>query len=156
MTQRDYIANLIDVLNMMDEALRWLERSYSACKSIGVKEQYLEEEFDSFETLTSRFARVSDIAIQKVFRSIDKVEFEDSGTMIDIINRAHKRELFDTIDEIRQIRDLRNSITHEYATNNLTGIFTDTLQFTPVLLKLVEKIKKYCSKYYLEGDTEKK
>lgn len=155
MNQQDYILNIIDTLKTLDEALHWLNRSYNICKNIGVKEHYSEEEFDSLETLTSRFARVSDIVVQKVFRSIDKAEFEDSGTMIDVINRAHKRGLFDTIDEIRMVRDLRNNIVHEYEKNNLIEIFKDTLHFTPILLKSVERIKAYCSKYTVKDDKEK-
>ena len=45
------------------------------------------------ENLTSRFSRTIDLIVNKVFRSIDYVELEDSGTLIDVVNRAEKREL---------------------------------------------------------------
>jgi hypothetical protein len=58
-----------------------------------VKANYSDDEFDDMETLASRFARVSDIIFQKLFRNIDQVELEDKGSFIDAVNRAHKREL---------------------------------------------------------------
>ena len=91
MKQKDLILNLFDTINILDNAVHWLKRSYTICSGIGVKESYTEEESDDLETLTSRFARVSDILIQKAFRSIDAVEFENKGTLIDVVNRAHKR-----------------------------------------------------------------
>jgi len=39
------------------------------CRGIGIKENYTGDEFDAFETLTARFARSSDMLIQKIFRS---------------------------------------------------------------------------------------
>jgi hypothetical protein len=150
MMQKDYVLNLFETLELLDSALSWLKRSYGICSEIGIKNEYSEEEFDAFETLTSRFARVSDITIQKVFRSIDKVEFEEGGTLIDIINRAHKRRLFDEINDIRMIRDLRNSIAHEYAKARLEDLFREVLASTPRLFMLSEKIASYCQRYRTE------
>ena len=134
---------------MLDEALSWLNRSYKKCFEIGIKENYSDDEFDVFETLTSRYARVADILIQKVFRSIDAVEFESGGTMIDVINRVHKRGLFESVDEVRQIKDLRNDIAHEYVLYDIKSIFNETFYFTPKLLGIVENTKKYCKKYII-------
>lgn len=147
MTQNDYINNLIETLKLLDDSLYWLKRSYNICLKIGILEDYNDEEFDHYETLTSRFARVSDIITQKVFRSIDAVEFEEGGTLLDVLNRAHKRNLFESIDDIRFIRDLRNHIIHEYDKINLKTLFQDILKHTPNLFEIIEKTKKYCNKY---------
>ncbi|MFW5721649.1 MAG: hypothetical protein ACOCWW_04630, partial [Bacteroidota bacterium] len=105
-------------------------------------------EFDIFETLTSRYARVVDILIHKVFRSIDSVELVNEGTMIDVINRSHKRGLFENVDEIRQIKDLRNEITHEYVMENIKNVFNETFRFTPKLFNIIESTKNYCETLY--------
>jgi hypothetical protein len=39
-------------------------------------------DFDAFESLTSRYARVTDMILQKLFRCLDAVELEDSGTLL--------------------------------------------------------------------------
>lgn len=147
MTNKDYIDNLARDLEMLAKSLRWLRRSYAICTGIGVKPAYDEEESDAIETLTSRYARTSDIIINKVFRSIDKVEFEEGGTMIDVINRAHKRGLFDSVEEIRTIKDLRNKIAHEYAREDVEAVYAQVLSFTPQIFALAEKVVAYSSRY---------
>lgn len=147
MTNNDYIQNLTLDLDILDKSLYWLRRSYGICTKIGVKPTYSEEEYDAIETLTSRYARTSDIIVQKVFRAIDKVEFEESGTMIDVINRAHKRGLFDSIDEIRTIKDLRNKIAHEYAKEDVESVYAQVINFTPEIFGLAARILSYCSRY---------
>ena len=142
--QKDYIANLKENLDILDDALSWFNRSYKKCSEIGIKENYTADEFDIFETLTSRYARVVDILIQKVFRSIDAVEFEGHGTMIDVVNRAHKRRLFKSVDEIRRIKDLRNEITHEYVMEDIKNIFKETFFFAPKLMEIINSTKSYC------------
>jgi hypothetical protein len=42
-----------------------LQYSYEKCVQIGIKNDYNYEELESFEALTSRFARLSDLIIQK-------------------------------------------------------------------------------------------
>lgn len=147
MMQRDYILILQDTLKDMDESCQWLKRSYGICQAIGVKDSYCDDEFDAFETLTGRFARTCDMIIQKGFRSIDKVEFEDCGTLIDALNRAHKRGLIDSIDEIRIVRDLRNEIVHEYRRSNLQKSFQSILAQTQRLFTLLDRIRDYCRQY---------
>ena len=146
MTNNDYIQNLIHDLDTLEKSLYWLRRSFTICTSIGVKSEYSEDEFDAIETLTSRYARTSDIIIQKIFRSIDKVEFEDSGTMIDVINRAYKRGLFDSVDEIRTIKDLRNKIAHEYAKEDIESVFAQVINFTPEIFRIAARVREYCEK----------
>lgn len=154
MKQADFLLYLQETLAQLEDALHWLHRSYRQCGRIGLKAEYSEAEFDKFEALTSRFARVSDILIQKVYRSIDAVEFESGGTMIDVVNRAEKRGLVDSVDDVRLIRDLRNSIAHEYLKESLVEIFQDTLRLTPELIALVERAKGYCRRFETTEDDE--
>jgi uncharacterized protein YutE (UPF0331/DUF86 family) len=147
MKQRDYIKNLFEVLRQLDEAMYWLKRSDEICRKIGIKDGYREEEFDAFETLTSRFSRSSDMIIQQVFRSIDKIEFETEGTLLDALNRASKRGFIQSIEEIREIRELRNDIVHEYTPTDLKRLFGDVLKYSKILFDIVERIKKYSQKF---------
>lgn len=147
MTQKDYIEKLLEDLTELDDALHWLKRSYDICRDIGIKPGYKEEEFDAFETLTARFARFSDMLIQKIFRSIDKIEFEKDGTLLDVLNRSHKRGLITSIDEIREIRELRNDISHEYTPRELKELFDDTLKQTATLFEIIDRVDKYVEKF---------
>ena len=79
MTSQEAIENLFKTIELSENAMAWLKRSYGICEQIGFKDDYSDEEFDAFETLTSRYARISDILIHKVFRAIDTVELEYGG-----------------------------------------------------------------------------
>ena len=78
---------------------------------------------------------------------IDKVEFEDAGTLIDILNRAHKRNLFQSIEDIRYLRELRNDIAHEYKALLLPPIFESVLEHAPLLFTYIDSVIEYCERY---------
>lgn len=154
MTQDDYVENLAQDLELLEKSLLWLKRSYDICSAFGDKTAFSPEEYDAVETLTSRYARTSDILIQKIFRSIDKVELEDRGTMIDVVNRADKRGLFESVNEIRAIRDLRNQIAHEYSNEELEKLFADVMRFTPRLQRIADNIFAYSSRFGIKRGKE--
>lgn len=147
--KNDFFAVLQQNLEGMRRSAHWLERSRDRCSRIGIKESYTEEEFDDFENLVGRFARTLDMIVNKVFRSIDAVEIEADGTMIDVINRAEKRGLVESADRIRELKDLRNEIVHEYETDDLRALFSQTLESAPELFTIVEKVERYCARFAL-------
>lgn len=136
-------------IEYLQKQLKWLTRSYELCKSIGVKDIYSEDEFDKFETLSGRFARTIDFLIRKVFRSIDDLEFEPQGTLIDTVNNAMKRNLIPDNDLINNMRDLRNEIAHEYLEEDLASTFKDLLELTPFLITIVNNTIQYAKKTHL-------
>jgi uncharacterized protein YutE (UPF0331/DUF86 family) len=145
--QQDYVKSIFEDLDDLDDTLHWLKRSYRICREIGIKEIYAEEEFDAFETLTGRFSRSSDMLIQKIFRGIDKIEFEKEGTLLDVLNRSEKKGLIKSVDEIREIREMRNDISHEYAPDDLQELFKGVLEYTEVIFEIVDRVKQYCEKF---------
>lgn len=134
---------LSHALKQLEAGMAWLERSYAQCSSIGVKEEYSAEEYDRYENLTSRYARVADLIVHKVLRSVDAAELLEPGTLIDTANRAVARGLVDSVETLRGYKDLRNDIAHEYQTNNLSELFSDVLQTTPELLSVSRAILDY-------------
>jgi uncharacterized protein YutE (UPF0331/DUF86 family) len=143
-TQIDLLEKELELLN--DEATT-LDRSFNNCRKIGLKDEYSFEELDHFEALTRRFARLSDIITQKLLRLIDEIDLETPGTIRDRINRAEKKEIIASADNIASIRQLRNSIAHEYLPKIIQEIFRSVMQWTPELLDTVERIKRYCERY---------
>jgi len=140
--------NLNELLRQLDQSMEWLEHSYQRCSTIEHNKtgSYTINDFDKFETLTSRFARTADILIQKIYRSIDLYEMESSGTLIDVVNRAHKRGIIDSPEDIRNIKDIRNDIAHEYMHDQLIELFEEVVKLTPLLMKYVDTAKRYCVK----------
>ncbi len=141
------IDNLLENRILLEKQLFWLNHSFSEVQKIGLKPEYEVSEFDSYENLCSRFSRMIDFLVRKIFRSIDAVEFENQGTLIDTVNHAHKRGLFEDIDTVRQIKDLRNEIAHEYIDDALQDLFEDIVRLTPLLTEIAETTLKYTHKY---------
>ena len=140
---RDEELLLKQELDLLTNSAQVLQRSYDICKEIGIKEEYDFDEHDRFEALTARFARTSDIFIQKILRLIDVIELENTGSIIDRLNRAEKRGHIVSAEDFKNIRRLRNNIAHEYTLLDLEGMIQQVLMLCPVLLDAVERVVKY-------------
>jgi hypothetical protein len=144
------LALLQEQLEVLGSAADILDYSYEQCLKIGIKASYTYEELDRIESFTSRFARLSDILTQKLFRLIARIELEDSGTVRDRINQAEKRGLIDDADIFAQIRILRNDIAHEYMPEATKEIYRKALTLTPHLLDGVKRTRRYAEKLLVE------
>jgi hypothetical protein len=134
---------LVNDFHLLQKQLFWIDISFNECTNIGIKEKYSIEEFGKFETLCSRYSRGIDFLIRKIFRTLDEYEFENQGTLIDVVNNAHKRELFEDIDELRIMKDIRNTIVHEYIEDNLVEVFDEVLEYTEKLINIINTTIKY-------------
>ena len=101
--------------------------------------------------MTSRFARVSDILLQKFFRALDVVELAEGGTLLDVLLRAEKRGLVESADQFLEIRELRNEISREYAAEDLAALFEAVLHKSPELIAAVERSMHYADERYLSS-----
>jgi hypothetical protein len=141
--------NNLDILkeniSALKEAVKWLERSYRICKEFNT-DHLSEKGMDAFEGLTSRFARASDILFNKVYRSIIYIEKGQNLPWIDVVIYLEKKQVIDKAEDARLIKELRNDIVHEYAMTDLTELFKEVLNYTPVLLQYSEKAKKEAGK----------
>lgn len=75
-------------LKELDLARDVLTYSYKKCVTVHISPSLNPEQLESFEALTSRFAKLSDIITQRIFRYLDTLDLEESGTTRDRINRA--------------------------------------------------------------------
>ena len=130
-------------IEILDTALLTFKYSIKVCTEIGIKRDYSFEELDKFESLISRFARISDIITQKIFKSIFILLREETKTFIDRINFAEKIGLVESMEELLIIRDLRNEIAHEYCLSDISDIFGDVLKHSHTLIQIVGDVKKY-------------
>ncbi len=131
----------------LEKASDVLLYSVEKCRKISISEGLSYEELESYEALTSRFARLSDIIIQKVFRTIDSLDLDDAGKVRDRINRAEKKGLIKSADDFIAVRILRNEIAHEYKTETIYSIFLKVLELSEVLLESVDSICVYVDRH---------
>ncbi len=141
------IQDLKALFNSLEAAIVTLEQSFLKSKKLlenykDFKEMNLDE-LDKFEALCSRFSRVSDILVKEVFRLLDLLEVKEEGSLIDVLNRAEKRNLIESARDFRNLRALRNKISHEYVEEDLEKIYLDVIKFTPQLINAYYQAKKY-------------
>lgn len=133
---------LIDLLqeewDLLQAAVNTLQLSILKCKSIGKKENYSFEELESFDSLTSKFNRTSDIFTQKVLRTIWMLLHEPFVPFIDMLNSGEKMMLLHSSDTIIEIRDLRNQIAHEYIPEAIHDLVPEVIELTSGLIENIE------------------
>jgi hypothetical protein len=132
------LRNEIENLGQARDALMY---SYERCRPLTIEAGMDNGTMERFEALTARFARLSDIMIQKIFRTLDALDLEGRGTVRDRINRAEKRGVIQSADEFVEIRMVRNEIAHEYKRETILEIFERVLSLTPKLMDAVEGIE---------------
>ena len=107
-------------------------------------------ERESCEALTSRFARLCDFLFQRMFRSIDAIELQDEGTGIDRLNRMEKKGIISSARDWRSLRDLRNSIVHDYLIESSDDVLRESHKRANELLETAQNLKAYAgAKAYL-------
>ncbi len=149
MKHAKHLKLLAETRDELSSSLSWLQRSVQKCSHKDRHYEWTADDYDAFEALTSRFARVSDILLQKFFRALDVVELSEGGTLLDVLLRAEKRGLVESADHFLEIRELRNEINHEYATDDLPALFEAVLHKSPELIATVERSMHYADERYL-------
>jgi len=140
---REYLE---ETLEQMQKASAWLQRSRRLCQDLTAQTELEESDWDKLETLSGRFARLCDLIIHKVFRALDRYELEPPGTLLDVLNRAERRRLIDSVDDMRALKDLRNEIAHEYAEDDLRRLHEEIMRGCPRLLDVVRRIDEYAAR----------
>ncbi len=133
-------------------AAKHLEYSLERCAALIGKTDLPPEQLERLESLSSRFARLADLLIQRIFRLVDEIELTGMGTVRDRIERADKRGWADA-SQLVKIRELRNMIAHEYAAEKMVEIYSVVYALATELLAIVPRvtrdvqtlIKKYSS-----------
>ncbi|MBM3883148.1 MAG: hypothetical protein FJ387_26115 [Verrucomicrobia bacterium] len=136
-------ATLREHLGAVERSVVALRHSLAKCRGVGVKPEYALDELDHFEALSARFARTSDLYTQKLLKSLFLVLREDAVAFLDKARLAEQLAIIDNADDLAAIRDLRNTIAHEYSVANLNEVFRRTLELTDTLLEIIESTRRY-------------
>lgn len=136
------LALLQQALPDIDLAAQHLGYSLERCAGFDAWHEPTPEQFERLESLSARFSRLSDILIQRIFRLVDEIELVGSSTVLDRIYRAEKRG-WAQAEQLIKIRELRNLIAHEYATDAMPEIYAAVLMLSPLLLDTAHEINIY-------------
>lgn len=100
---------------------------------------------ESFDSLTSKFARTSDILLQKIMRTIWALLHEPTMPLIDVLNKAEKLGIILSFDQLIEIRDIRNQIAHEYLPEAIQELVPDVISLSKQLETNIQQSKRFMS-----------
>jgi hypothetical protein len=123
---------------ILSKALPSFTRSLEKCQSLELKAPMPFEVEESFDSLTSKFSRVSDIFTQKVLKSYVMLTREDAPTFLDRMHLCEKLGLIPSAHDMVAIRDMRNLIAHEYLTENLLEVYKESLALSEKLFLAIQ------------------
>ena len=140
--KRDQARTLLEqALSELASARRHLDFSSSQVAGLpGTLEGATEKQLESAEAFTGRFARSVDLLVNNVLRSLDRMELNPEGSLLDIIHRAEKRGLVDRAEELREMEDVRNMIAHDYAGARAVEIFAWCREQKPVFDGICQRV----------------
>lgn len=139
----DKLLLLRSELDSLDKAAAYLAVSVSRSANLIGRGDLSSDELERLESMASRFARLSDILIQRVMRLVDDLELISEGSLLDRIQRAEKRGWVSNAKDLVRIRELRNLVAHEYAADRMTEIYAGIARLAPELLAVVPKVRGY-------------
>ena len=115
---------------LLEASMETLNRSVEKCMRIGIKSEYTFEEQESFDSLTSKFNRTSDLLTQKIIRTIWMLLHEPFVPFIDMMHLGEKIGVLQSSDQMIGIRDMRNQIAHEYIPEVIRDLDPEVIELT--------------------------
>ena len=150
--KRDHARTLLEQsLAELSKARRHLDYSFQQVGGlVDTLDGATENQLESAEAFTGRFARSVDLLVNKVLRSLDRLELKPEGTLLDVIHRAEKRGLIDRAEELREMKDVRNMIAHDYAGAKAAEIFAYCREEKPFLDAICDRVAAYAGRVVSE------
>lgn len=123
--------------NEVARAIKHLEYSFKKVQGFNLaRVDWSEEELETLESFSSRFARTSDLVISRLLRSMAlATDPAFRGTLIDLLNLSEKQGWISSAKVWFRIRELRNIAAHEYSAEDFNKLLEELLGLTPVVFE---------------------
>ncbi len=113
-----------------------LDYSYAKVQAMSLEGPLSEEELETLESFSSRFARHSDLIVSKYLRMLAREKDPAfRGSAIDVINLGEKYGWISDAAAWRRIRELRNVAAHEYEVEDVRELYKELVRLAPHLLR---------------------
>ncbi len=133
-----YYAKIVKSLNHFEFTLERVKKLSTNPENLS------ESDFEIWDSFSTRFSRTADLFLSKYLKAAiihDDPAFD--GYFRDLMNRAEKLKLVESVNDWVDIRGLRNVIVHEYSDDDLEKIFLKMLKYAPLLQDLRKKLAAY-------------
>jgi len=105
-----------------------------------------EADLETAEAFTSRFARTVDLLVNRVLRTLDRVELKPPGTLLDLVQGAEQRGFVASAAVLRELKDVRNEVAHDYAGARLPELFAFCRARKPELDEICDRVRVYAGR----------
>jgi molybdopterin converting factor small subunit len=143
---------LLQLLNLVEKEARHLKDvTLRLFAILPAKDEKLSEKLnepqliDTLESFTAKFSRMQDTIADKLLPIFLQTAGEQTGTVIENLNRAEKLSLISDTQQWLIARGLRNKLVHEYIedAHELLEALELARQFVPELISTYTGIKTY-------------
>jgi hypothetical protein len=113
------------------------------CGRIGIKTGYTPEELKSFETFITKIARVSDIFVQNIIKTVVSMTHKDGSASAEGVGIAEELGMITSADELVQMTDLRTAVSRGQISGNQSTLYEKALKFAPKLRCEIETMEHF-------------
>ena len=152
MNQNEYLAFLLETAEIHAKRLRFAINKISHQLPLTSENFHNldEQSLPLFELFTSRFAKLQDYLGSKIFNIILEIAglSIENSTFIDKLNMLEKIKVIPDAYKCRELREIRNHLSHEYPNNpeKAAYYFNQAFMLAPYLLECYENIKLFINK----------
>ncbi len=101
--------------------------------------EWSEDELETLESFSSRFARTSDIFVSRYLRILClEADPGFRGSLVDTLNLGEKSGHIGSAETWKRIRALRNVAAHEYATDDVDMLYQELVSLAPTILEIAK------------------
>lgn len=139
----------LDHLHLMEGYLVWSLEQVSQVVPIRDWSALTPEQHESLAAFRVRFSEFQE-HLGKTMRAIAIEEEENPEPFGTVLAFMEKLGILDTAEHWKLIRELRNSVNHEYEENpeRLSEFFRLLIVETPTLIGIFDRMAEYCRKAY--------
>ncbi|MFI5343921.1 MAG: hypothetical protein ACHQUC_06845 [Chlamydiales bacterium] len=107
------------------------------------------DELDKLDAFRVRFCDLQDSLGSKTFRTLLKLEEENIGTQLDIINKIEKRRIISSFEGWKNMREIRNLFSHDYPENDeqLAEAINIAYKNSAGLISVLNNVKLYVQEH---------
>jgi hypothetical protein len=145
MSEKEVLRELLEhELELLARTKRNFLYSLDKVQAIQMDTVLSEEEYEVFDSFSSRFLRLYEVLVNQVIRTVLTLVNERKTTYLDNMHIAEKLRLITSVQDIDVVRKLRNQVAHAYLDEEWISIYNDLIAFAPFLLRSSDMTRQYC------------
>jgi len=146
MKQLIFHINIVkDNINILNKLYLDIKNNYSLPLKSDDYFEIKENDFRTFDTIAYRYIKTQSILGEKLFREIlEYAEFDTQNkSFIEILSELQKEGILEDIEEWKILREIRNSISHDYPydEDDIIEAINFLYEKLSVLEKMINKIE---------------